>query len=119
MKVSATAKVAEIKKLLGKNYPSLFYFNRCTAIEKHELIGDAFDSEDTVTVWVGPPPTPEEGDEREDRRSEPKNIINKSRYKIIVEAQTKNGSNIFLEENQLKAVQFDSWTWCEKIKLYR
>ena len=109
----------EIKDLLGQKYPSLFYFNRCTAIEKHELIGDAFDSEDTVTVWVGPPPTPEEGDEREDRRSEPKSIMNKSRYKIIVEAQTKNGSKIFLEENQLKAVKFDSWTWNEKIKLYR
>ena len=118
MKVSATARVAEIKKLLGKNYPSLFYFNRCTAIEKHELIGDAFDSEDTVTAWVGAPPTTEEDDETEDR-GEPKNIMNMSGYEIIVEAQTKNGSNIFLEETQLKAVKFDSWTWCEKIKLYR
>ena len=109
----------EIKDLLGQKYPSLFYFNRCTAIEDQELIRDAFDSEDTVTVWVGPPPTPEEGDEREDRRSEPKNIINKSRYEIIVEAQTKNGSKICLEENQLKAVKFDFGTWNKEIELYR
>ena len=118
MKVSATAKVAEIQKLLGKNYPSLFYFNRCTAIEKHELIGDAFDSEDTVTAWVGAPPTTEEDDETEDR-GEPKNIMNMSGYEIIVEAQTKNGSKICLEENQLKAVKFDFGTWNKEIELYR
>ena len=116
--ISATAKVEEIKDLLGQNYPSLFYFNRCTAIEDQELIGDAFDSEDTVTAWVGAPPTTEEDDETEDR-GEPKNIMNMSGYKIIVVAQTKKGFPIFFEENQFKAVKFDSWTWKKKIKLYR
>ena len=118
MKVSATAKVGEIQKLLGQNYPSLFYFNRCTAIEKHELIGDAFDSEDTVTVWVGPPPTPEEGDERDERR-EPNKISNNSHFEIVVVAETKSGRSIYFEESQLKAVKFDSSAWTKKIELYR
>ena len=81
------------------------------------MIGEAFDPEDTVTVWAGAPPTPEEDDEEE--RGEPKNMKNNSDYDLIVVAQTKMGKPIFFEGNQLKAVKFDSWTWTKKIELYR
>ena len=58
--ISEKAKVEEIQDLLELNDVVLFFFNRCTSVDDQDLIGEAFDSEDAVTVWVGPPPTPEE-----------------------------------------------------------
>ena len=116
-KISEKAKVEEIQDLLGQNDAALFFYNRCTSVDDQDLIGEAFDSEDPVTVWVGAPPSLEEDDVEE--RSQPKNIKNKSDYEIVVVAQTKNGRPIFFKENQLKAVKFDSWTWTKKIELYR
>ena len=116
-KISPKAKVEEIQDLLGQSDANLFFYNRCTSVDEQDLIGEAFDSEDPVTVWVGAPPTPEEDEVEE--RSQPKNIKNKSDYEIVVVAQTKNGRPIFFKENQLKAVKFDSWTWTKKIELYR
>ena len=116
--ISEKAKVEEIQDLLELNDVVLFFFNRCTSVDDQDLIGEAFDSEDAVTVWVGPPPTPEEGDERDERR-EPNKISNNSHFEIVVVAQTKSGRPIYFEESQLKAVKFDSSAWTKKIELYR
>ena len=113
--VSPSAKVEEIQNLLGQNAAPLFFYNRCTSVDDQDLIGEAFDSEDAVTVWAGAPPTPEE----EERSRVPKNIKNNSDYEIIVVAQTKKGMPIFLRGNQVKAVKFDSWAWTKNIELYR
>ena len=111
------AQVKELKNVLGKNEATLFFKNRCTSVDDQDLVGEAFDSEDAVTVWVGAPQTPEEDEVEE--RSQPKNIKNMSDYEIIVVAQTKNGRPIFFKENQQLAVKFDSWAWTKKIELYR
>ena len=116
--ISEKAKVEEIQDLLELNDVVLFFFNRCTSVDDQDLIGEAFDSEDAVTVWVGAPPTPEEGDERDERR-EPNKISNKSHFEIVVVAETKSGRPIYFEESQLKAVKFDSSAWTKKIELYR
>ena len=100
----------------------MFFYNRCASVDDQDFIGEAFDSEDAVTVWVGAPPTPEdeeEEEEEEEERGELKNIKNNSDYEIIVVTQTKQGRPIFFEGNQLKAVKFDSWAWTKKIELYR
>ena len=121
--VSPKAKVEEIQTVLGQNDVPFFFYNRCTSVDDQDLIGEAFDSEDAVTVWVGAPPTPEdeeeEEEEEEEERGELKNIKNNSDYEIIVVTQTKQGRPIFFEGNQLKAVKFDSWTWTKIIELYR
>ena len=114
-KISPKAKVEEIQDLLGQSDANLFFYNRCTSVDDQNLIGEAFDSEDAVTVWRGAPPSPDEVE-----RSKPiKNIKNKSDYEIIVVAQTKKGRPIFFSGNQHKAVKFDSWAWSKKIELYR
>ena len=117
-KISPKAKVEEIQDLLGQSDANLFFYNRCTSVDDQDLIGEAFESEDPVTVWDGAPPIPDEG-EVEERSEQIKNIKNKSDYEIIVVAQTKKGRPIFFSGNQHKAVKFDSWAWTKKIELYR
>ena len=114
--VSTTAKVEEIAKLLPKTEATLFFYNRCASVEDQDLIGEAFDSEDPVTVWAGAPPTTEE----KERGSLKKNIKNNSDYStIIVLAWTKKESPIFFEGKQLQAVKFDPLVWSEKIVIFR
>ena len=113
--VSPKAKVEEIQNALGQNDVPLFFYNRCTSVDDQDLIGEAFDSEDAVTVWAGAPPTPEE----EERSRVPKNLKNNSDYEIIVVAHTNKGLPIFLRGNQVKAVKFDFWAWTKIIELYR
>ena len=105
----------EIGNLLPKTRATLFFKNRCASVDGQDLIGEAFDSEDPVTVWAGAPPTTEE----KERGSLPKNIKNNSKYEIIVLARTKEGWPIIFEGNQLKAVKFDSLVWSKKIVIYR
>ena len=106
----------EIADLLPETAATLFIKNRCASVEDQELIGEAFDSEHPVTVWVGAPPSPEE----KERGSWQKNIRNNSDYsEIIVVARTKEGWPIFFEGKQLNAVKFDSLVWSKKIELYR
>ena len=105
----------EIQNALGQNNVPLFFYNRCTSVDDQDLIGEAFDSEDAVTVWAGAPPTPEE----EERSRVPKNLKNNSDYEIIVVAHTNKGLPIFLRGNQVKAVKFDFWAWTKIIELYR
>ena len=76
--VSATAKVEEIGNLLPKTDATLFFYNRCASVDDQDLIGEAFDSGDAVTVWVGAPPTTEE----KERGSLQKNIKNNSKYEF-------------------------------------
>ena len=115
-----TAKMEEIADLLPENDAPLFFYNRCSSVDDQDLIVEAFDSEDPVTVWAGAPPATEEDEEEdEEERGDPKNIKNNSDYEIIVVAQTKKGLPIFLRGNQVKAVKFDSWAWTKNIELYR
>ena len=107
----------ELQDLLGQNDATLFFYNRCTSVDEEDLIGEAFDSEDTVTVWVGAPPDPEEDDEEE--RNEPKKIKNNSDYEIILVAETRSGNPVCFEGNKVTAVRFDSSTWSKNIELYR
>ena len=105
----------EIQNALGQNDVPLFFYNRCTSVDDQDLIGEAFDSEDAVTVWAGAPPLPEE----EERSRVPKNLKNNSDHEIIVVAHTNKGLPIFLRGNQVKAVKFDFWAWTKIIELYR
>ena len=116
-KVSGTSKVEEIADLLPQTDAPLFFYNCFTRVDGDDLIGEAFDSEDAVTVWLGAPP--EEGP-RKFGQIEKKNIRNNTDYKIVVVARTiKKGMLIFLNGNQLKAVRFDWLNWSQKIELYR
>ena len=110
-----TAKVEEIGDLLPKTGATKFFKNRCASVDDQDLVGEAFDSEHPVTVWVGAPPTTEE----KERGSLQKNIKNNSKYEIIVLARTKEGWPIIFEGKQLMAVRFDSLVWSKKIVIYR
>ena len=114
--ISEKSKVEEIADLLPETDATLFFYNRCASVDDQDLIGEAFDSNDPVTVWVGAPP--EEEVERSERKNLT-NIKNNSDFEIIMVAQTKKGMPIFFEKNQLAAVKFDSWAWSNKIALYR
>ena len=115
--VSTTAKVEEIQNVIGQNAAPLFFYNRCTSVDVEDLIGEAFDSEDAVTVWVG---APREEEKRKFGKIEKKNIKNNSDYEIVVVVHTINkGMPIFIKGNQLKAFKFDWLNWSQKIELYR
>ena len=114
--ISEKAKVEEIADLLPETDATLFFYNRCASVDDQDLIGEAFNSEDPVTVWAGAPPTTEE----KERGTLQKNIKNNSDYsEIVVLARTKEGWPIFFEEKQLNAVKFDPLVWSEKIVIYR
>ena len=106
----------ELQNLLPKTKATLIFYNRCASVDDQELIVEAFNSEDPVTVWAGAPPTTEE----KERGSLKKNIKNNSDYStIIVLAWTKKESPIFFEGKQLQAVKFDPLVWSEKIVIFR
>ena len=110
--------MADIASLLPTDAPPFFY-NCCTLLDCDEAIGEAFDSEDAVAVWLGAPPPPE-SEPRKFGQIEKKNIRNNTDYKIVVVARTiKKGMPIFLKGNQLGAVKFDYLNWSQKIELYR
>ena len=115
--VSTTAKVEEIQNVIGQNAAPLFFYNRCTSVDVEDLIGEAFDSEDAVTVWVG---APREEENRKFGKIEKKNIKNNSGDEIVLVVHTvKKGLPIFVQGKQLKAVKFDWLNWSHKIELYR
>ena len=106
----------ELQNLLPKTKATLIFYNRCASVDDQELIVEAFNSEDPVTVWAGAPQTTEE----KERGSLGKNIKNNSDYPdIIVLARTKDGWPIFFEGKQRQAVKFDSLMWRKKIVIYR
>ena len=108
----------EIADLLPETNETLYFFNRCHRVDEDELIVEAFDSKDPVTVRTG-------SSEEEERARVQKNIQNNSDYDIVVVTRTKDGWPIFLEGKDrpkcdLKAVNFDSFRdMSKKIELYR
>ena len=114
---SAGATVGEMQDLLeipkslaGK---PLFFYNRCTSVDDEDLIGEAYDSDDVMTVWAGALPGPEE--EKKDEVS--KDIKNDSDYEIIVVGRTQRGWPIFFDGKERKSIKLSKAT--TSIQLYR
>ena len=105
----------ELQNLLPKTKATLIFYNRCASVDDQELIVEAFNSEDPVTVWAGAPQTTEE----KERGTLQKNIKNNSDYEIVVVARTKEGWPIFFEGKKMMAVKFDTLVWSKKIVIYR
>ena len=89
---------------------TLKFLKQCTEIGLDETVGDVFEDDDTVTVFVA----------ESTRAAKAKNIKNKTNEEVrLVILNSRKNEPVFLPVGDKQAVGFCFWNFSNKMELYR
>ena len=88
----------------------LKFLKQCTEIGLDETVGDVFEDDDTVTVFVA----------ESTRAAKAKNIKNKMNEEVrLVILNSRKNEPVFLPVGEKQAAVFSFWNFYNELELYR